>query len=69
MRVLVADDDVVTRRLLESSLRRWGYDVIVACDLHARSSPTAARRSAPDGAIASFTLLGLVGSSTYQTAW
>jgi two-component system, cell cycle response regulator len=32
MRVLVADDDVVTRRLLESSLRRWGYDVIVACD-------------------------------------
>jgi two-component system, cell cycle response regulator len=32
MRVLVADDDIVTRRLLESSLRRWGYDVAVACD-------------------------------------
>ena len=30
MKVLVADDEPVSRRLLESSLRRWGYDVIVA---------------------------------------
>lgn len=32
MRVLVADDEPVSRRLLELSLRRWGYDVIVASD-------------------------------------
>lgn len=32
MKVLVADDEIVTRRLLESSLRRWDYDVIVAED-------------------------------------
>jgi diguanylate cyclase (GGDEF)-like protein len=32
MRVLVADDEVVSRRLLESSLSRWGYEVAVAAD-------------------------------------
>lgn len=32
MKVLVADDEVVSRRLIESSLRRWGYDVVVAKD-------------------------------------
>jgi two-component system, cell cycle response regulator len=32
MYVLVADDEPVSRRLIESSLRRWGYDVILAED-------------------------------------
>jgi two-component system, cell cycle response regulator len=32
MRVLVADDEIVSRRLLESSLTRWGYEVLVAAD-------------------------------------
>ncbi len=32
MKVLVADDEVVSRRLLEASLARWGYDVVVARD-------------------------------------
>jgi diguanylate cyclase (GGDEF)-like protein len=32
MKVLIADDEAVSRRLLESLLRRWGYDVIVASD-------------------------------------
>ena len=32
MKVLVADDEPVSRRLLESSLRRWGYDVMLARD-------------------------------------
>lgn len=30
MKVLVADDEPVSLRLLESSLRRWGYGVVVA---------------------------------------
>ncbi len=30
MKVLVADDEAVSLRLIESSLRRWGYDVVVA---------------------------------------
>ena len=32
MRVLIADDEAVSRRLLESLLNRWGYQVIVAKD-------------------------------------
>jgi len=32
MKVLVADDEAVSLRLIESSLRRWGYDVVVATD-------------------------------------
>ncbi len=32
MKALIADDEAVSRRLLESSLRRWGYDPVVARD-------------------------------------
>jgi CheY-like chemotaxis protein len=32
MRVLIADDDPVSRRLLEKTLQLWGYEVIVAKD-------------------------------------
>lgn len=32
MKALVADDDPVARRLLQSLLRKWGYEVIVAQD-------------------------------------
>ena len=32
MKVLVADDEAVSRRLIETSVRRWGYDVVVASD-------------------------------------
>jgi two-component system, cell cycle response regulator len=32
MKVLIAEDEPVPRRLLESSLERWGYEVMVAKD-------------------------------------
>ena len=32
MKVLIADDEPVSRRLLESGLRRWGYEVVTASD-------------------------------------
>ncbi len=32
MRVLIAEDDAVIRRLLESFLSRWGYEVVTALD-------------------------------------
>src|SRR5262249_7851261 len=32
MRVLIADDSIVSRHLLDATLRKWGYDVVVACD-------------------------------------
>ena len=32
MKVLIADDSVIDRHILESSLRKWSYEVITACD-------------------------------------
>lgn len=32
MRVLIAEDEPVSRRLLETALRKWGYEVIVTCN-------------------------------------
>lgn len=32
MRILIAEDDGVTRQVLAKLLRRWGYDVVIACD-------------------------------------
>src|SRR5579872_4421870 len=32
MRILIADDSVVSRHLLDATLRGWGYEVVVACD-------------------------------------
>jgi diguanylate cyclase (GGDEF)-like protein len=32
MRILIADDDAVSRRLLEAKLIRWGYDVLACRD-------------------------------------
>ena len=32
MKILVADDSIVSRHLLGATLRQWGYDVVVAED-------------------------------------
>jgi two-component system cell cycle response regulator len=32
MRILIADDSLVSRHVLEATLRNWGYEVMVACD-------------------------------------
>ena len=32
MKILIADDSIVSRHLLEATLRKWGYEVMVACD-------------------------------------
>src|SRR5260370_40991637 len=32
MLILIADDSVVSRHLLDATLRKWGYEVVVACD-------------------------------------
>jgi two-component system cell cycle response regulator len=32
VRILIAEDDAVSRRLLQAVLEQWGYDVVVACD-------------------------------------
>lgn len=32
MKILIAEDDPVSRRLLQAGLAKWGYEVVVACD-------------------------------------
>jgi DNA-binding response OmpR family regulator len=32
VRILIAEDDMISRRLLETTLMKWGYEVIVTCD-------------------------------------
>ena len=32
MRILIAEDDLVSRRLLEATLKKWEYEIVVACD-------------------------------------
>ena len=32
MRILIADDDSITRRLLETILTKWSYQVVIAQD-------------------------------------
>jgi DNA-binding response OmpR family regulator len=32
VRILIAEDESMSRRLLESSLAKWGYEVVVTCD-------------------------------------
>jgi diguanylate cyclase (GGDEF)-like protein len=32
MKILIAEDDAVSRRLLEATLTRWGYEVVTCCD-------------------------------------
>lgn len=32
MRILIAEDDPISRRILKAKLVKWGYDVVVTCD-------------------------------------
>ena len=32
MKILIAEDDLVSRRVLEKTLRGWGYEVVATCD-------------------------------------
>ena len=65
MKVLIADDEVVSRRLLESSLNRWGYDVLVAGD----GAEAARILLAPDGpklAVLDWLMPGMDGTQLCQ---
>ena len=32
MRILIAEDESVSRRVLEATLDKWGHEVVVTCD-------------------------------------
>jgi sigma-B regulation protein RsbU (phosphoserine phosphatase) len=61
VRVLIAEDDAVSRRLLEATLAKWGYEVVVTTDglqaLEVLSQP-----DAPSLAILDWMMPGLDGA-------
>ncbi len=60
MRILIADDDVVSRRLLERTLEEWGYEVTVARD-GAEAWETLAGEHPPQLAVLDWMMPGLDG--------
>ena len=61
MRILIAEDDAVSRRLLEATLTKWDYEVVVTADgtqaLEALKKP-----DAPSLAVLDWMMPGLDGS-------
>ena len=60
MKILIADDSIVSRHLLEATLRKWGYDVVVACD-GSEALEFLEREDAPSLAILDWMMPGLTG--------
>jgi sigma-B regulation protein RsbU (phosphoserine phosphatase) len=63
MRILVAEDDAVTRRILEVTLGRLGWDVVTAPDGNAawRALETLKGKDAPELAVLDWMMPGLEG--------
>jgi phosphoserine phosphatase RsbU/P len=63
MRILVAEDDSVTRRLIEATLSRIGFDVITAADGHAtwRILETFDGKNAPELLVLDWMMPGIDG--------
>ena len=60
MRILVADDDAVNRRLLQSFLTKWGYEVLLASD-GAEAWKILQQEKAPQLAILDWMMPGMDG--------
>ncbi|HZU24448.1 MAG TPA: diguanylate cyclase [Bryobacteraceae bacterium] len=60
MKILIADDSVVSRHLLEATLRRWGYEVVGASDGD-RAWELLQGENAPSIAILDWMMPGLTG--------
>ena len=60
MKILVADDDRVACRLLESVLTRWGYEVVAVAD-GAAAVEVLSRDDHPPMAILDWMMPGLTG--------
>ena len=60
MKILIADDSIVSRHLLEATLRKWGYEVVVACD-GAEALESLQQDEAPTLAILDWMMPGLTG--------
>ncbi len=60
MKILIADDSIVSRHLLEATLRKWGYEVVVACD-GAEALEILEQQHAPALAILDWMMPGMTG--------
>ncbi|MGO8813045.1 MAG: GGDEF domain-containing protein [Terriglobia bacterium] len=62
MKILVAEDDLVTRRILQAYLEKWGYEALVVADGH-EAWRLLQRADAPRLAILDWMMPGLDGTS------
>jgi diguanylate cyclase (GGDEF)-like protein len=60
VKILIADDSIVSRHLLEATLRKWGYEVVVACDGE-EALAVLQRDDAPALAILDWMMPGMTG--------
>lgn len=60
MKILIADDSIVSRHLLEATLRKWGYEVMAACD-GTEALTMLQQQEAPALAILDWMMPGLTG--------
>src|ERR1035437_2563191 len=60
MRILIADDSIVSRHLLDATLRKWGYEVVVACD-GIEALQILQQKNAPSLAILDWMMPGFTG--------
>ena len=60
MQILIADDSLVSRHLLDATLRKWGYEVVIACD-GAEAWDILQRDHAPPLAILDWMMPGITG--------
>ena len=65
MKILIADDSIVSRHLLEATLRKWGYEVMVACD-GAEALQVLEREDAPALIILDWMMPGMTGLEVCQ---
>jgi two-component system, cell cycle response regulator len=65
VKILIADDSIVSRHLLEATLRKWGYEVMVACD-GAEALQILEREDAPALIILDWMMPGVTGLEVCQ---
>lgn len=61
VQILIADDSLVSRHLLDATLRKWGYEVVVACD-GTEAWDILQRDDAPPLAILDWMMPGMTGT-------
>jgi sigma-B regulation protein RsbU (phosphoserine phosphatase) len=67
VKVLIAEDDMVSRRLLETTLAKWGYEVVVTCD-GLQASAALQGEDAPPLAVLDWMMPGLDGIEVCRRA-